>query len=101
MYLKRLNEEGECFPIRVGPSGVSRAWEQGGRSQVDRYRHRIGACQGERDFPAFEHLEAEGVCESQVDNPGAGVTNQGEPSVFPGQVKGSEAGLSCLLKVGG
>jgi len=29
------------------------------------------------------------------------LTDQGEPSVFPGRVKESQAGLSCFLKVGG
>jgi len=65
---------------------------------MDRYRHRIGACQGERDFPAFEHLEAEGVCESQLDNRGAGVTNQGEPSVFPGGLRGAKPASAACSK---
>jgi len=90
-----------CFPIRVGPSRASRAWDQGGRGQVYGYRHMIGTCRGERGLPAFEHWEEKGVCESEVDNPGAGLTNQGEPSLLPGQVKEGEAGLHCFLKVAG
>jgi len=60
----------------------------------------IVACPGARDFPVFEHGEEEGVCESQVDNRGTGLNNQGEPSGLPWRVKESEACLCCFRKVG-
>jgi len=59
----------------------------------------IGCGQGVRDLHAFYHWQEDEVGKRQVYNRGAGLSDQGEPSIFLRRVEKGEAGLYWLLEV--